>query len=263
VAYDGARGLIFVSETTANRIHLITMVDPSDRNTWRIAVLAGDGEGFADGTTGEARFRGPTGLFFDDTNRTLLVADTGNQVVRELDLGAPTATVRTIAGTPARFGFDGDGGPARSARLYRPEGITRCASGDLFVADTGNDRVRRIHGADHVIDTVLGNGTAASSGQGLPATMFPVNAPQGLGCDPFGNLYVTSTDSVRLVMADENHAVDGAGMVTTIFGAPPRTGFPESISRCLSGLSVRPPDRIWLTDSCAGILVELHRQARP
>jgi sugar lactone lactonase YvrE len=217
--------------------------------------------GFADGAALTARFRSPAGLYFDAAARQLYVADAGNHVVRVIDLtsGMANATVRTIAGTSESRG---DGGPATNALLYTPRAITRCPNGDLFIADTGNHRVRRVANTTGGISTVLGDGTAVSSGEGSPATRFPVDAPLGLACDAIGNLFVSSTTTVRLVPADGNGVVDGTGEVRTIYGALPRDTFPASVTRCLTGLAVIDATTIQVTDSCTGMLVELRRARR-
>src|SRR5262249_55142349 len=162
--------------SSANRIHVVTLVDPNDATTWTIATLANAAGtvGFADGPAATALFRTPTGLYLDTAAHQLYVADIGNPVIRAID--PRTSTVGTIAGTPHTLGYFGDGGAATNALLYAPQAITKCSNGDLFVADTGNERVRRIDGSGN-ITTVLGDGVAASSGEGSPASTFPVNAP--------------------------------------------------------------------------------------
>jgi len=263
IAYDAPSHSIFLTESEANVVHVITATDLDDPGSWTIEVLAGDGTaGFADGPAPDARFRQPTGLYLDEATSLLYVADTGNHVIRAIDLSGTTdpPAVSTIAGTPAILGFFGDGGPAGDALLFRPRAITRCGNGDLFVADTGNDRIRRIAAATKVITTVLGDGVAASSGQGKPAHDFPVDQPMGLACDDFGSLYVTSTTAIRMLPADDGHLVDGRGQVQTIYGAPPRDEFPAAVSFCLTGIAAVDAERLWVTDACAGLLVELVRR---
>jgi hypothetical protein len=109
------------------------------------------------------------------------------------------------------------------------------------------------------ITTVLGDGVAASSGQGSPARSFSVDAPRGLACDDFGNLFVTSSTAVRLLAASTDRSVDGSGVVHTIYGAPPRDTFPTSNTSCLTGLAVTGPTTIQVVDSCSGLLVQLDR----
>jgi len=250
VAYDDAAHAIYLTESSAHRLQVVTIVDADDPTTWTIAALANEGglAGFADGPAQTAAFRAPTGLYFDPGARQLYVADTGNHVIRAIDLslGVSSATVRTIVGI------------ATDALLFAPQGITRCANGDLFVADTGNHRVRRIS-AD-LISTVLGDGSISSAGEGQPATTFPVEAPQGLACDATGNLYVTSTSVVRMVLADATGAIDGSGQVRTIYGKLPHDQFPETVTRCLTDLAVVDSTTVDVIDSCTGIMVELRRQ---
>jgi cysteine-rich repeat protein len=262
-AIDPATGLIYITETSANRLHVIAQTVPADPRTWTIATLANTSgtEGFADGAAASARFRAPTGLFLDEAARVLYIADTGNHAIRALDL--TTNTVTTLANTSHSFGFGGDDGPAATARLYRPTAITRCANGDLFVADTGNNRVRRIVPATGVITTVLGDGVPASSGEGAPARTFPVDGPRGLACDASGNLFVSSTTTVRLLTATDTGIVDGSGAVQTIYGAPPRDVFPSTITSCLTALAVTGANTVQVADACTGLLVELSRAPAP
>jgi len=264
VAFDAEAGLVFVAESSAHRLHVVSAIDPAREDTWTIAPLANAAStpGFADGAAATAKFRTPTGLHYDAATKTLYVADAGNHAIRAIDLsaGVASATVRTIAGTPETRGFFGDAGAATTALLYQPQALTRCANGDLFVADTGNHRVRRIAASTGVITTVLGVGVAASSGEGGPASTFPVDAPLGLACDASGNLLVSSTATVRLLPADAAGVVDGTGPVQTIYGVPPRDAFPERVTRCLTGLQVTSTTTALVADSCAGMVIELRRE---
>lgn len=258
VAYDASNGRIYL--TAGNTIHVVTTTaDPSDASTWTIEAFANASgtAGFSDGSAASAKFRAPTGLFLDTTANELLVADTGNHAVRAISLA--TGMTRTVAGTPGIRGKFGDGGPATQALLYEPRAVTRCGN-ELFIADTSNQRIVRI--ANLAITTVLGDGTAASSGEGGPATTFPVDKPLGLVCDATGNLFVTSTSTVRLLPANASGVVDGTGEVQTIYGRAPADTFPESVSRCLTGIAVVDAATVAITDACAGVFVSLHRQPK-
>ena len=267
VAWDDAAGVVIISETTAHVLHVVTPVDPDDSMTWTIAVLAGGAAGYLDGPLATARFREPAGLWLDEATRVLYVADRGNHAIRAIDL--PTSTVSTVAGTGATLGYFGDGGAATDALLYAPQAITRCgSSGDLYIADTGNHRVRRLEAGSGVITTVLGDGVAASSGQGTPATSFPVDTPMGLACDAAGNVYVASSTAMRLLPAtialgDSVGVVDGDGPVQTIYGAAPRDEFPASATSCLTAVLPIDEATLHVTDACSGLLVELWRQPAP
>jgi sugar lactone lactonase YvrE len=259
VAFDPSAGKLYLSESRAatmlvpptSQIHVVSLVDLDDPSTWTIAPIVDGTPGYLDGGAGGARFDQPTGLYFDAATHQLYVADTGNEVIRRIDLD--TLQVATIAGSPRMLGFLGDGGPATSALLYQPQAVTKCA-GDLFIADTGNHRVRRINETG-VITTVLGNGTAVTGGG---SSIFAVDTPLGLACDAVGNLFVTSRTSVLMLEADSHGVVDGNGKVRTIFGAA-HDAFPASVTRCLTGVAVVDPTKVNITDSCTGMLIELDR----
>jgi sugar lactone lactonase YvrE len=252
--------VVYLTESSANTIHAVTIDDPNDSTTWTIAPFANSAgtAGFRDGAAATARFRNPTGLYFDAATRLLYVADTGNHAIRAIDV--TNATVSTVAGTPGQLGFAGDSGAATAARLYAPQAITVC-HGDLFVADTGNNRVRRVDAGTAEITTVLGNGIAVSSGDGMPASSSSVDTPLGLACDALGNLFVTSTTTVRQVPADDSGVVDGHRAVQTIYGMA-HDSFPENTTRCLSGIVVIDATTVEIADSCSGLLIDLHRIAK-
>ena len=264
VAYDAVTKRIYLTE--GHVVHAVTTDDagagvvPDDEATWTIAVLAGAAgiAGSVDGSVASARFRAPSGLYFDQAARVLYVADAGNHAIRAIDVDGGVVT--TVAGTPATLGYFGDGGAATDALLYAPSAITLAPNGDLFIADRGNHRVRRVTAGSGVITTVLGDGVAASSGEGTPADTFPVDDPQGLACDAYGNLFVSSSTTVRFLPASDEHVVDGTGPVQTIYGAAPRATFPALATSCLTGVAVVDAATTWVTDRCAGLLVELWRQ---
>src|SRR5437660_975669 len=96
-----------------------------------------------------------------------------------------------VAGT-GRLGalFSGDGGPATAAGLGLPAGVAVNAAGNLFIADTGNERIRRVDATTGTITTVAGNGTAGFSGDGGPATSAELSGPTGIALDSRGNVFI-------------------------------------------------------------------------
>ena len=151
-------------------------------------------------------------------------------------------------------------------RVQALQGGVPVASTDVVLPVAAEADCQGCHLDPNTLCTSLGlscDGIAASSGQGSPANTFPVNNPLGLACDSFGNVYVTSTSTVRLLPADDSHVVDGTGPVQTIFGAPPRDTFPASVANCLTGIAVVDDETVQVVDSCTGILVELRREAVP
>jgi hypothetical protein len=199
-------------------------------------------------------------LWLDAATRTLYIADTGNHAIRALDLN--TKIVTTVVNSKHSLGFAGDGADASSALLYQPQALTKCSNGDLFIADTGNNRIRRVAAATRFISTVIGDGVPASSGQGVPATIFPVDTPLGVACDTGNNLFVSSLTTVHLLPAFPAGFVDGSGAMQTIYGASPRNAFPASETSCLAGIIAPTATTLQVADSCAGLLVELTRTSR-
>lgn len=251
---------------TESRTHLIYRVDRSDLENSTIEVFAGLGEtaGSTDGGLDVATFRDPAGLATDPSTGALYVADAGNHTIRVIEGGQ----VRTVAGQPGRAGFAGDGLAPEQALFQNPTAVAVACDGSLYVADTGNDRVRRIDLLGSTVETVIGTGETDSSGQGQRADTLPVAAPLGLAFDRFGNLFVTSTDTVRGVSAgDDATCESGVGLATgedtgfSVYGAPPREGYPQAFTRCLSGVAADPirDDRLFVTDACQGFLIELIR----
>jgi len=122
----------------------------------------------------------------------------------------PSGLISTAAGTPTTAGFYGDGGQATSAQLDRPVAIAFSASGNLYIADTGNSVIRRV-ATSGVITTFAGNRTEGYSGDGGPATSAALNGPNSIALDSAGNLYIADTG---------NHVIRKVsnGTITTVAG---------------------------------------------
>lgn len=123
----------------------------------------------------------------------LYVADTLNNRVRRVDA---SGTITTVAGT-GTADFGGDGGPGTSAALQRPHGVAVDGVGNIYIADTSNNRVRRVDPSG-TITTVAGTGTAGYSGDGGPAESALFRDPRGLAVDTLGHLYVADTENDRI-----------------------------------------------------------------
>jgi hypothetical protein len=161
-----------------------------------------------DGGAGEsARLNHPRGLAFD-AQGNLLIADSGNNVIRHVDL--TSGTITTIAGT-GQAGFSGDGSPATAAQLFLPGGIATDGFGNILVADTSNNRIRVINPSG-VISTLAGNGAAAFSGDGGSAVSASLAFPTALILDAAGNLYIADSQNNRV------RTLSG-GNISTVAGA--------------------------------------------
>ncbi len=158
----------------------------------------------------------PYNLVTDAVGNVYLV-DSFNDRIRKVD----TAGIITTFAGNGRFGFSGDGGPAIDAKLnIFSGGLTLDRQGNLYIADDGNNRVRKVDRAG-IITTVAGNGKASKClednctgliGDGGPATLAVVTIPQGIGFDRAGNLYIAAVGDDRI------RKVDPAGIITTYAG---------------------------------------------
>jgi len=120
-------------------------------------------------------------------------------------------TISTLAGDGMK-GYSGDGGPAALARLYYAEGVAIDAAGNLYIADTYNDRIRKVT-PQGIISTVVGNGSQGYSGDGGPATLAQLSYPKAVAFDAAGNLYIADFDNNRI-----RKVTAGTGVITTFAG---------------------------------------------
>ncbi|MEW6735800.1 MAG: IPT/TIG domain-containing protein [Acidobacteriota bacterium] len=177
-----------------------------------INTIAGNGaRGFAgdNALAISASFTFPSGVATDSAGN-LIIADTGNHRIRRVD--ANTGIVTTVAGNGIR-GFSGDGGPAVNANLIFPSELAvDKQTGNIFIADIFNSRIRRIDVKTGIIDTVVGNGRSAFSGDGGPATSAGID-PAGIVLDPNGNLFIADFVNNRIRRVDAH-----TGIITTVVG---------------------------------------------
>ena len=130
---------------------------------------------------------------------------------------ATAATISTVAGTGTEgYNAAHDGAAATAAQLDEPWGVAVDGSGNLYIADRGNNRIRKVNTAG-VITTFAGTGTSGNSGDGGPATAARLNEPYGVAADGAGNIYIADYSNNRI------RKVDTAGMITTFAG----TGTPR------------------------------------
>jgi trimeric autotransporter adhesin len=195
VAVDGS-GNVYIADTGDHRVRVVS--------SGTINAFAGNGvQGFG-GDGG-----GPTSAMMDlpigvsvDGSGNVLIADSGNQRVRIVSGG----TIQTLAGG----GSGGDGGAALSAILAGPYTLTEDSSGNLYIADTGNNRIRKVSGG--TITTIAGTGSAGFSGDGGPALSATLNAPTSVAVDGAGNIFFSDTGNLRV------RKIDGSGSISTVAG---------------------------------------------
>ena len=198
VAIDGAGNLYFTAQ------NCVFMVDRSGT----LNLIAGSSLPGYSGDGGPAvgaQLHSPQGLAVDSSGN-VYIADTLNSSVREI---TPDGTISTVAGvgSPAFFG---DGAPATDAWLNQPTAVAIDGSGNIFIADSFNNRIREVTGG--IISTFAGNGTAGFSGDGSAANAAELNRPNSIAFDGAGNLYIADTGNARI------RKIDTSGNISTIAG---------------------------------------------
>lgn len=167
-----------------------------------INTLTGTGVGGFAGDGGQAvsaQINAPTALALDASGN-LFIADTDNHRIRKI---AVDGSISTVAGS-GTAGFSGDGGAATVAQLSSPAGVAVDAAGVVYIADTGNRRLRKLSSGN--ISTLAGTGVAGDSGDGGAVASAQLNTPRGLAIDDFGRLYVVDSTAQRL------RYIDGSGI---------------------------------------------------
>ena len=201
VAIDKS-GSLLIADSLNNRIRAVS-------SAGIITTVAGNGVGAFSGDGGpaaKASIYFPEGVSADAAG-TVYIADAPNQIIRKV---APSGTISTVAGNRGNS-FSGDGGPATAAALAYPWHAIADSAGNLYIADYGNHRIRKVT-SDGLIYTIAGNGKAAFSGDGGPAAAASLKNPEGLALDAAGNLYVADQGNNRI------RRITPAGVISTVAG---------------------------------------------
>lgn len=197
-----------------------------------ISTVAGTGKcGFSgDGEKAtQAKLDTPTSVFVDSEDN-LFIADKRNHLIRSVD--GQTGIITTVVGTAGERGFSGDGGKVTQAKLNNPKGIFVDSEGNLFIADSGNARIRRVDGQTGIITTVAGTKEAGFSGDGGKATEARLNCPTGILVDSEGNLFILDrrNNCIRRVDAQTR-------IITTVVGTGERGFFGDGGKATQAGLN--------------------------
>jgi len=214
LAFDH-QGRLLIADHGHNRIRRVepggtitTIVGVNSPPVINQGTFTGDG-----GPAAAATLDVPVGLTVDAAG-DLLIGDRENQRVRKV---SANGTMSTLAGN-GETDFSGDGGPATKAGLYWPLTTAVDAAGDVYIADDNHNRVRKVT-PDGTITTVIGDGTAASTGDGGPASEARVNDPQGVVVDRAGNLYVSEYGgNSKPAAGNRIRRISPDGIVTTFAG---------------------------------------------
>ena len=238
VALDGA-GNLYIADTENHKVRKVNTAGV-------ITTVAGTGRAGARGGGGQAtanELNTPTGVLAGGDG-SFYISESGNNWVRRVDAAG---VITTFAGTGGA-GDSGDGGPATAAKLDNPDGLAFDSAGNLYVADTRHDRVRKVDRAG-IITAFAGNGNKGSTGDGGPATAATFDQPHGLAFDSAGNLYIAASNNHKV------RKVDPAGIITTFAGTGAR-GFSGDGGPAVSarfdypeGVATDPDDSVYIADT--------------
>ncbi|MEW6731972.1 MAG: Ig-like domain-containing protein [Acidobacteriota bacterium] len=207
VFIDGTVNL-FIADTRSNRVRQVNvMTGVINTAAGGAALSIGDG-----GAATAASLATPT-MVVKDRAENMIIADAENNLVRRVD---STGTITTLAGN-GQAGFSGDGRLAIEASLNQPTSMAMDEKGNIFIADTLNQRIRRIDAASQIITTVAGNGRQGFGGDNGPAINASLNSPSSVAVDKVGNLFIADR------LNDRIRRVDAAtSIITTVVGSGAR-----------------------------------------
>jgi uncharacterized protein (TIGR03437 family) len=238
VALD-ATGNLYIAHRSNHRIRKVSP-------TGMMTTIAGTGTSGFSGDGGpaiSASLSDPTGVAVDAVGN-IYVADCWNHRIRRV---SPDGTITTVAGN-GTAGYSGDGGPATLASLNNPVHIAVDAAGSLYIADTSNNRIRKIPRGG-VITTVAGNGTCGFSGDLGPAVSASLCSPESVTLDAAGSLYIADMSNHRIRM------VGSTGIISTVTGNG-TAGFSGDAGPALNasfynpwGVAVDIAGSVYVTDS--------------
>lgn len=227
-------GNLYIADTNNNVVRKVS--------GGKITSVAGSPDGNS-GYTGDggqgvvAQLSHPAGLTLDSSGN-LFIADTGNAAIRKLITA--TGIISTVAGQGGP-GFGGDGGLASKVQFNNPTGLAFDAAGNLYIADTGNHRVRMM-APNLIVSTVAGSSTNGFTGDGGAATKARLNSPKGVAIDSGGNLFIADTNNFRIrVVARYGtiYTVAGSGSSHYVGDGGPAANagfsFPTGVATAASG----------------------------
>ena len=239
-----SQGNIYVTDNATHRIRKID----NERNI--ISTIAGNGNaGYSgdDAPASNATINSPFGMAIDiDDN--LYFADTGNHRIRKIDL--ETGLITTVAGFGSP-GFEGDGGDALDAAFNAPHGVDVDRYGNIYIADTYNNRIRRVAARSGIIRTIAGIGIAGSGGDHGLAIEADLAQPRDVAVDDIGKVYIADTGNHLIRVVDVN------GIISTLAGVRGAPVDPVTVAAASTARSavLRTPLSIALDDEQRNLYV--------
>ena len=252
IVLDGA-GNLYIADTgddVVRRVDAATQIITTVAGCTACGSYSGDG-----GPATGAGLNGPFGVALDGAGN-LYIADYGNNVVRKVE--AATQIIITVAGNYTKGGsYFGDGGPATGAGLNVPFGVALDAAGNLYIADSSNNTIRKVDAATQTITTVAGNYTKGGtySGDRGPATSAGLNGPHGVAVDAAGNLYIADTfnTALRKVDAATQTITTAAGTGTPGYSGDGGPATAATLSN-FNGIALDATGNIYIADTGDNII---------
>nr|WP_286672297.1 cadherin-like beta sandwich domain-containing protein [Cohnella hashimotonis] len=243
IAFDSG-GNLYIADSGNHRIRKVD----TDGNISTVAGNGNDGNSGDGGAATDAELSAPVGLAIDG-NDNLYIADSSNNRVRKVD--RLSGKISTVAGkgTYGVSGYSGDGGAATDAELSGPLGLAIDSYGNLYIADSNNNVIRKVDLSGN-ISTVAGvAGNSGFSPDGSPAETSSLGVPVGLAFDSGGNLYVAVFNDSRI------RKIDTSGRLATIAGNGQKTysgdgGLPTSAAlNSATGVAVDSSGTVYIADA--------------
>ena len=197
-----SKGNLFICES-----NFVKEVKASDHKIYIIAGVGSSGNGLPNNDSARKIYVTPERIAMD-ANGNLYIADWDISIIIKVNMKTQLASI--VAGT-GTWGYSGDGGLATQAQLYFPWDITLDKYGNVYIADAGNNRIRKVNANTHIITTIAGNGADSISGDGGLATNASISFVEGITLDSLNNIYIASGATVRRINAKTN-------IITTIAG---------------------------------------------
>ena len=247
VAVDSS-GNIYISDTYNQRIRKVNVA------SGLMSTVAGNGtpgynnDGIA-ATSAELVFPGGVAL---DSSGNIYIADMANNRIRKVTISS--GLISTVAGNGTQ-GYNGDGIAATSAELDTPNTVAVDSSGNIYIADAGNNRIRKVTVSSGLISTVAGNGTQGYNGDGIAATSAELYLPAAAAVDSSGNIYIADSGYNFLDGTRIRKVTVSSGLISTVAGTGTvgynKDGIPANTAEINSpeGVAVDSSGNIYIADS--------------
>ncbi len=219
----------------------VTSTTTSSVNIYNFAGNGSSGYRSTDNYAGSSIIYGPTSVA-KDKNGYIYFAELGNNIIRKVN--KRTGALSLVAGS-ATSGYSGDGGAATAARMNIPAGVAVDKAGNVYIADQGNARIRKVS-TSNIITTIAGTGTIGYTADGSSATSANIASPLSVAVDTFGNVYFAEQNNHRI------RKISTSGILTTAAGNGGASFSGDGGAATAAGISY--PSGVWL-DAASNIYI--------